>query len=244
MNVGLFGGAFDPIHRGHISIAQAAAKKFGLKQVHFATTGVPPHRAAAASFAARYAMVTLATQQDRRFIPSLIDSPEESAGKPSYSLYMLRRFKARMKKSDRLFFILGLDQFESIATWHKPLEVLRECEFIIAARPGHAMSEVARALPKEMRPSEAVLRAARQQPLSGELMLPGVQLHLLEDTDFDVSSTKVRSRISGGRSAKRWLTPEVAEFIGRTGIYSGDAAPATAARGNVLQSKTLRRRRP
>lgn len=237
MNIALFGGGFDPIHRAHLAVAKAAADTFNLKEVHFAPVGNAPHRTLTATFAARFAMAALACSADKRFIPSLIDAPGEGVEALNYTLYTVRRFKTKLRKSDRLFFLIGIDQFEEIATWHKSTELLRECEFIIAGRPGHSMAQIGAALPGPLRPGKAVLEAARKQPATGELVLPGMRLHLLSGTAFDISGTATRAALAEEKAAGRWLTPEVAEFIAKTGIYSHaqDARKASHARGSFAE---------
>jgi nicotinate-nucleotide adenylyltransferase len=88
MNIGFFGGSFDPIHRGHLALAQAAASRYSLRQVLFVPANVPPHKQKhpLTAFIHRYAMVALATQDNRGFVPSLLEAPEpaelRSAGQP------------------------------------------------------------------------------------------------------------------------------------------------------------------
>src|ERR1700749_1046328 len=81
MNIGIFGGRFDPIHRGHISLATAAMQKFALGRVLFVPVNAPPHRERVeiAAFVHRYAMVALATAEEKRFVPSLLEGPEENS---------------------------------------------------------------------------------------------------------------------------------------------------------------------
>ena len=78
MNIGLFGGSFDPIHRGHMALAQAAASRYLLRQVLFVPANVPPHKQKhpLTPFLHRYAMVALATQDEKQFMPSLLEAPE------------------------------------------------------------------------------------------------------------------------------------------------------------------------
>ena len=78
MNIGLFGGSFDPIHRGHVALAQAAAEPYSLRQVLFVPANVPPHKQKQplTAFVHRYAMVALATQDEKGFVPSLLEAPE------------------------------------------------------------------------------------------------------------------------------------------------------------------------
>src|SRR6202451_2877440 len=81
MNVGLFSGTFDPIHRGHLGLAQAAQERFSLGRIYFVPTGSPPHKQKQplAAFADRYAMVVLATMVEKMFVPSLLESPASPA---------------------------------------------------------------------------------------------------------------------------------------------------------------------
>src|SRR5260370_20399949 len=78
MNIGLFGGSFDPIHRGHLTLARAASSRYSLRQVLFVPANVPPHKQKQplTAFLHRYAMVALGTQEERGFIPSLLEAPE------------------------------------------------------------------------------------------------------------------------------------------------------------------------
>src|SRR6202142_679609 len=109
MNIGLFGGSFDPIHRGHLALAQAAASRYSLRQVLFAPANIPPHKQKQplTAFIHRYAMVALATQEEKRFVPSLLEAPEmavPTSGGVNYSIDTVRQLKQTFKKSNRLFF--------------------------------------------------------------------------------------------------------------------------------------------
>src|ERR1700719_5214107 len=135
MNIGLFGGSFDPIHRGHLTLAQTAASQYSLRQVLFVPANVPPHKQKQplTAFIHRYAMVALGTQDERGFISSLLEAPEftsaelRSAGRTNasvptqggvnYSIDTVRRLKQTLKKSDRLFFLIGIDAFRDVAKW-------------------------------------------------------------------------------------------------------------------------------
>src|ERR1022692_4273323 len=190
MNIGLFGGSFDPIHRGHISLAQAAASKYSLRQVLFVPVNVPPHKQKQeiTPFIHRYAMVALATQGEKQFVPSLLEAPAQVSKRPdtNYSIDTVRRLKATLKKADRLFFLIGIDAFRDIAKWREARALLAECEFIVASRPGYSLRDVAEALPDDLRPSSAVTQPFGKHAVSGDLVLPGVTLHLLEGVHQNV----------------------------------------------------------
>src|SRR5882762_3881103 len=123
MNIGLFGGSFDPIHRGHLALAEAAA-------VLFVPANVPPHKQKqpVTAFVHRYAMVALATEDQKQYVPSLLEAPAElrSAGQgkatpapPNYTFDTVRRLKQTLKKADRLFLLIGIDAFRDIAKWYE-----------------------------------------------------------------------------------------------------------------------------
>lgn len=249
MNIGLFGGSFDPIHRGHISLAQAAARRYALRQVLFVPVNVPPHKQKQpiTPFVHRYAMVAMATQDDKQFLPSLLEAPEaelHSIGQPTtpagenravrgprpkaavptqpevnYTIDTVRRLKATLKKADRIFFLIGSDAFRDIAKWHEARALLAECEFVVASRPGYSLRDVAEALPEGLRPPAAVTKPFHKQPATGDLVLPGVTLHLLEGVHQNVSATAIRAAARQGKPLARWLDPRVAEYVKKTGLY-------------------------
>jgi len=237
MNVGLFGGSFDPIHRGHVALAQAAAERFSLRQVLFVPANVPPHKQKqpVTCFVHRYAMVALATQDEKQFVPSLLEAPAELrragtakgavAASPNYTLDTVRRLKQTLKKADRLFLLIGVDAFRDIAKWHEAKALLAECAFVIASRPGFSLRDVAESLPESVRPPAAVTKPFQKQAASGDLVLPGVTLHLLEGVQQNVSATMIREAAAKGKPLGRWLDPRVAEYIRKMGLYrrKGDA---------------------
>jgi nicotinate-nucleotide adenylyltransferase len=128
MKIGLFGGTFDPIHRGHMALARAALERCHLNRIYFVPASVPPHKQqqALSPFAHRYAMLALATAQERTFIPSLLEAPDELATgpsrrerppKPNYTIDTIKRLKQSLKKSDSLLLLIGIDAFADIAKW-------------------------------------------------------------------------------------------------------------------------------
>ena len=224
MNIGLFGGSFDPIHRGHLALAQAAASRYSLRQVLFVPANVPPHKQKQplTAFIHRYAMVALATQDEQGFVASLLEAPEVTAhGGVNYSINTVRRLKQTFKKSDCLFFLIGIDAFRDIAKWHEARALLAECDFIVASRPGYSLRDVAESLPEGLRPPAAVTRPFHEQPAKGDLVLPGVTLHLLEGIQQNVSATAIRAAAAQGKPLGRWLDPRVADYIKKHRLYRG-----------------------
>lgn len=231
MNIGLFGGTFDPIHRGHLALAQAAAEAFALGKVYFVAANAPPHKdQPLASFSDRYAMVALATAADNRFIPSTLEAPLPPTApavkrKPpdepprNYSIDTVRRFKSALRKADRLFFVIGIDAFRDIAKWYRADELFAECEFIVASRPGYSLADVANALPEKLRPKAAVTKPFQKQAASGDLVLPGATIHLLQGVHQDISATTIREAALNGKPLTRFLDPAVADYVKKVGLY-------------------------
>jgi len=232
MNIGLFGGTFDPIHRGHLALARAARERCNLSRILFVPANVPPHkqRQPLSPFAHRYAMTALATAQEKDFAPSLLEGPEDfessprkerNAQKPNYTIDTVKRLKRSFKKADRLFLLIGIDAFADIAKWHQAEALFRECEFVVASRPGFSLADVANALPQSLRPRQEVTRPFHKQAATGDLVLRGVTIHLLDDVYQPVSSTAIRKAAAAGKPLARFVEPAVAEYIKKVGLYKG-----------------------
>jgi nicotinate-nucleotide adenylyltransferase len=229
MNIGLFGGTFDPIHKGHLALAHAAASHYSLGQILFVPANVPPHKQKhpLTPFIHRYALTALATQVDQRFVPSLLEAPElaisgnHAIETPNYSIDTVRRLKKTFRKSDRLFFLIGIDAFLDFAKWREARTLLTECEFIVASRPGYSLRDVAESLPEGVRPSETVSRPFHKHPAKGDLVLPGVTLHLLEGVNQNISATAIRAAAAQAKPLTRWVDSQVADYIRKERLYRG-----------------------
>jgi len=234
MNIGLFGGTFDPIHRGHLALARAARERCKLSRIFFVPANVPPHkqRQPLLAFPHRYVMIALATAQEKDFAASLLEAPEdcgsESAGKektraakPNYTIDAVKRLKQSFKKADRLFLLIGIDAFADIAKWHQAEALFRECEFVVASRPGFSLADVANALPPSLRPRVEVTRPFHKQAATGDLVLKGVTIHLLSEVYQPISSTAIRESAVAGKPLGRFVEPAVADYIKKMGLYKG-----------------------
>jgi nicotinate-nucleotide adenylyltransferase len=230
MNIGLLGGTFDPIHRGHLVLARAAQQRCDLGRILFIPANVPPHKQkhSMASYFHRYAMVVLATADEKAFVPSLLEAPEPmlptSKGKAAearanYTIDTLRQLKRTLKKSDHVFFLIGMDAFADIAKWHQAEAVLRECDFIVASRPGYSLADVANALPESMRPRASVTKPFAKQAVGGHLAISGASLHLLENLHENVSATTIRQAVASKKPLTRFVEPAVAEYIKKMNLY-------------------------
>ncbi len=231
MNIGLFGGTFDPIHKGHLALARTARERCKLSRILFVPANIPPHkqRQPLLAFSHRYAMIALATAEEKDFAPSLLEAPEDfDAGspgkgktpvKPNYTIDTIKRLKQSFKKADRLFLLIGIDAFAEIAKWHQAELLFRECEFVVASRPGFSLADVANALPPSLRPRVEVTRPFHKQAATGDLVLKGVTIHLLDEVYQPISSTAIREAAAAGKPLGRFVEPAVADYIKKMGLY-------------------------
>ncbi len=231
MRVAVFGGTFDPVHLGHLAVARAAAEKFKLNQVYFVPADFPPHKQKSklTDYQHRFAMLALATIDDKRFVPSLLDA---HTGLPNYSVDTVRRIKQELKRLDKLYFLIGMDAFKDIATWRQPEELLAECEFIVASRPGFSLADIGKVLPERLRPSPMVLAAMKMKKSRANdvFAVPGVTVHLLSDVHERASSTQIRAAATRTTAQlSRYVPRAVAEYIKKESLYVSGAKAAKRA---------------
>lgn len=133
-HIGLFGGTFDPVHRGHLQIAQQAAQSFTLDRVLFIPAANPPHKTTAAitPYAHRLRMTEIACAPYPNFSASALESGPEK----SYTVNTLERVRQELCCCDELFFLIGADAFREIETWKRWQDVLTLAQFIVISRPG------------------------------------------------------------------------------------------------------------
>jgi nicotinate-nucleotide adenylyltransferase len=192
------GGTFDPIHTGHLVVAEEARTRFGLDEVIFMPAAVPPHkhREDISPAEDRYAMVLLATASNPCFSVSRLELDRPG---PSYTIDTVRELRARLGPQAELFFLTGVDAVLEILTWHDPEALIGECRFIAAARPGYDLEQLSHRLPPRF------LAAIET------LVAPGV----------DISSSEIRRRVREGASIT-YLTPEAVEdYVRKRHLYAG-----------------------
>lgn len=190
--VGIMGGAFDPIHLGHLLAAEAAREQHGLDEVWFMPSHIPPHKhQAGVSGEQRLAMVEAAIQSHPRFRPLDI---ELRRGGVSYTVDTIKELRGQHSDLE-LYFIIGADMVNYLPKWEGIEELTDMITFIGLQRPGSFLE--LDTLPPFIQ--EAVLLA--DMPL------------------VDISSSLIRKRISGGHSV-RYMVPEtVYDYIVRSGLY-------------------------
>jgi nicotinate-nucleotide adenylyltransferase len=212
--IALFGGSFDPIHTGHLAVAQAAQRRFHLNAVYFIPSSRPPHKAKRelAPFIHRYAMVALACAEHAGFITSLAEAGPEGAGPHAfYSIDTARKFR-REHPHDHLYFILGADSFLEIPTWKSYEALLESCDFVIAHRPGFRLDALRLVIPPEL-----LGRERSHDPHT--IVLRKTKVHLLSTVSSHVSSTEIRQRRKHNQPIHGLVPPRVEEYILEQALY-------------------------
>jgi|SRR5579875_591200 len=212
--IAIFGGTFDPVHCGHLAVAEAAVRRFHLRKMFFVPSSHPPHKSPRelAPFGHRYAMVALACASNRRFIPSLSEAPLDSANsRIFYSVDTVAGFR-RQYPRDKLYFILGADSFLEIASWKSSATLLDSCDFIVANRPGVRIEALRNALPQEM-------LKKRPRRSANSIALRGSTMHLLTTVASGVSSTDIRRRRRRGASIHGLVPATVEDYIRKQALY-------------------------
>jgi nicotinate-nucleotide adenylyltransferase len=214
--IGILGGTFDPIHRGHADLAHAASEALALTRMIVIPANIPPHRPQPfASSYHRFAMAALAVAGRPDWRVSDLELRTEA---PSYTTMTLKRFHERGYAPSELFFLIGADAFADIMTWKDSPHILGAAHFVVVSRPGCAVSELPRRLPQ---------LAARmiRPPLDARASVEPLII-LIDAQTPDVSSTAIRRRLAEHQTITGMVDPGVQQHIEQHGLY----APAIPGR--------------
>jgi nicotinate-nucleotide adenylyltransferase len=211
--LGLLGGTFDPIHNGHLRLAEEVADALGLSEIRFIPAGNPPHRAAPRTPALqRLDMVRAAVAGNPRFS---VDDREVRKTAPSYTVETLAELRAELDGRP-LCLLMGGDAFLGLDTWHRWQALFDYAHVVVATRPG--------ALPRTWRQRmSAALRGefdARRVRSPGALRKDQAgRILCLATCELDISATRIRAQVAAGRSP-RYLVPEgVVNYIRNHKLY-------------------------
>ena len=198
LKLGVFGGTFDPIHMGHLVVAEEARVQLGLDEVLFVPAGRPWFKSDVPVTDAdhRLTMVELSVASNPAFRPSDIEITRPG---PTYTTDTLESLREELGDTVQLYVILGADALSDLERWHEPQRILELAEIVGVTRPSHGRVDLGR--------------------LEASLGISGDSLKLLEGPLIEVSGTDIRRRIREGRSIK-YLVPETVEaYILEQGLY-------------------------
>ncbi len=204
MRLGIMGGTFDPIHHGHLFVAEEARARFRLDKVLFVPNGQPPHKKGVVITPSnhRYNMALIATHSNGAFGCSTL---ETSRAGLSYTVDTLAQLRAQEPDAE-LFYITGVDAVADILSWKRHEEVIQAATFIAATRPGFDISSLKSRLPV------AYLQ----------------RILLLGSTAIGISSTEIRTRLGQGLAVRYMLPDGVLEYIRKQKLYAGVGSAARA----------------
>jgi nicotinate-nucleotide adenylyltransferase len=198
MKTGILGGTFDPIHNGHLAIAEEVRTSLNLKEVFFLPAGQPWMKSDKTISPARYRveMISLALAARPYFKLSTIEIEHQG---PSYTVDTLAKLKAQAREPSDLYFIVGWDNLARMPLWKDPLKLIQMCFLAAVPRPGYD------------RPDMEKLEAE----------LPGIskKVILIYKPRIDISATDIRNRVGQGLSISGMVPEEVAGYIKKKGLY-------------------------
>lgn len=207
MKLGLFGGSFDPIHRGHVDSAAAARRMLGLDRILFLPTARPPHKTnqELTPAWARYAMVELALLEAEGCFASPF---ELSPPRVAYTVDTVGHFRQAHPEAE-LFLLLGADSYLSLHRWRRWREIVASVALAVLARPGWDPEQPSEGAPEDFRPR---LAAAR--------------VHVVENPPLPISSTELRESLGRGEEPPPDTVPDlVLRYIHKYALYRPEDEP-------------------
>lgn len=197
--IGIMGGTFDPIHYGHLFIAECARYKFDLEKILFIPTGMPVHKRRSNIIEPihRLTMTRLATQSNPYFEVSTIETDRSG---PTYAIDTLRLLHSQAKRSQEYFFITGADAILEILTWKDVDEIFELCQFIAVTRPGFSFDDM-----------NTVKRGLTINQIK--------RIHIYETAGILVSSTDIRQRVINEEPVKYLVPEQVENYIIQNKLY-------------------------
>lgn len=213
--IGILGGTFDPIHYGHLRLAQEAAEQLKLGEVRLIPSGTPPHRPApAATGADRLAMAGLAVEDNPLFS---VDDREVRRAGPGYTVDTLRELRSELGPARPFVLLTGADAFLDLATWSRWHELFDLAHIAVAHRPGFPVDTWHARMPQPLA-REYASRTLRQ-PLAAHLA-PAGGIVVVAITALDISATTIRDCVRMGTSPRYLLPDAVLDYIRKHGLYS------------------------
>jgi nicotinate-nucleotide adenylyltransferase len=213
--IGILGGTFDPIHYGHLRLAQQVADVLKLEEVRFVPSGTPPHRATPRLPAAeRLAMVKLAVQDNSLF---RVDEREIDREGPAYTVDTLEALRRELGSERSVCLLVGADAFLDLATWHRWRDLLRLAHVVVAHRPGFPIDTWQDRMPQPLA-REYGSRLMRD-PLSVHLA-PAGGIAVVAITALDISATMIRECLRAGNSPRYLLPDSVLDYIRSRTLYA------------------------
>ncbi len=212
--IGVLGGTFDPVHFGHLRLAQEVAEKLKLDHVRFVPSGTPPHRAAPrVSAAHRLAMVRLAIGDNPLFT---VDEREIKRDGPGYTVDTLAELRREAGATRPICLLVGADAFLDLATWSRWHELFKLAHVVAAHRPGYPVNIWQERMPQPL--AREYASRTMQQPLAVHLA-PAGGVVVIAIAALDISATLIRDCVRSGASPRYLLPDSVLDYIQTQRLY-------------------------
>jgi nicotinate-nucleotide adenylyltransferase len=197
--IGVFGGSFDPVHMGHLTIAQDAVEQLELDRLIFVPAAIPPHKQGKtlADGQQRFEMLQLATEDNLRFE---VSDMELQRGGISYTFDTMRQIQFEHPGAE-LFFIVGLDSLTILHSWKNVEQLFEICTVVPFARGGEDPAKVAEQI-------------QLSKDWKTKLLERMIRIH-----EIEISASEIRMRLAEGLSIRYLVPPEVEMYIAEHGIY-------------------------
>jgi len=207
--LGLFGGAFDPIHYGHLRLAETAEVECGLEKILFLPSAFPPHKEPTllTPFRHRLAMLNLALAGKECFSCSPV---EEFLSPPSYSIDTVEFLRKSLPSDNEIFFLIGIDAFLEICTWKRYDELLECVSFVVSEREGD-LAERKRSLAQTLE--------YKQEGHLWKSCTDRKEIFFLRRPPLVLSSSNIREKVKNGESIVGLVPPRVQEYIMLNSLY-------------------------
>lgn len=209
--IGILGGTFDPIHFGHLRIAEELSDALALSQVRFIPASQPPHKDQPATFAAhRAAMVSLAIADNAKFI---LDERELKRSGPSYSVDTLQSLREELGSDTSICLFLGSDAFVKFNTWHRWDELIYLCHIALVERPQNQFEQT---LPPVL---QTLLHNHYTEHTEDLALVPAGHITMQKTTALDISATCIRESFNLGNSPRYLMPDSVIAYIEAHKLY-------------------------
>lgn len=210
--IGIFGGTFDPVHFGHLRLAEESIGHLGLGGVRWMPAGQPPHRGQPQVTAGqRLAMVRLATADNPRFA---VDASEVEASEPSYTVHTLERLRRELGPEQALVLLVGADAFAGLAGWHRWRDIFALAHVAVSHRPGFPVEMAS--LPHEL---ASEFKDRRLPDAGGLKRAPAGGIVTFAMTQLAISATQIRKLLANDLSARYLLPEAVLDYIQTHSLY-------------------------
>jgi nicotinate-nucleotide adenylyltransferase len=199
MNIGVMGGTFDPIHNGHLAVAEEVASRLDLAEILFVPAGQPWLKMDSPILPAEYRvqMVRLAIADKPHFKLSTMEIERPGA---TYTVDTMAELQAQLGAENDLFFILGWDNLAELTQWKEPSRLITMCHLVVVPRPGYPRPDLK----------------------SLEALIPGLsqRVILVDKPEIDISASAIRNRVAQGLSISHLVPEPVVRYIQEHGLYT------------------------